>query len=986
MESREELIARAKAKAEREDLIARAKAKAQGVMSPDKEPEMSGLEALGRGGAEWGTFGFSGEAAGGINALLDAYKKGTLSEFGTDYDKERAEYEKGNDLAWEQHPLLYGTGAAIGALGSGAGASKLLAKAGLAGFQGARAMTQAESIADTLSKAKGLAGLGGLAAAGASKARVLGTVPTISESNADDFRKQLGTFTKDVAFGAATAPGIGIATDVALPALTAAPGIGYDKAKDLLRRATGTTRFELSKNADKILAATDALGIPRENVPGYLLTDDIEAKRAADMILRSGRIGGSAARKEAEGIIENLRSGTSKILEDATSMSQTETGRKVQSGVQAGVESRMAPISEAYDELDRIFADKPVSDPSIRNVKKTLSELSSSPGLGGDAKKIAQEILSDIDNVKTIQDLRNVRTNLNGMLPFNPSVNQRRVVSEVGEALTRARDNSIGQANKTVSVDLTKAPLAKDTVPDLGAVDPFSWKRLISNSPTGDSITFSDPHIIVSSGKHHDLPSDTVRVIWGGGQSKDVTLASLGNFLKTIDPNGNVATEFADRFASRAGKAISTSEIPGKVWARALNEKGYLSIGDVATNGVHITAQYSEPGYVRVYRNVRGGTGEYEYENVRVDNLGRYLEGIDRNGSISSEIANSRPELIEQSKVPLTAQTEIQRSVLDKALDDPRFLPKGEKYRTKIGSFSFHKVSKYSQSPNAGKIKVDMDGRGTIGYVTPEELPAFVTKNDPEMTVAKDLRRFKYKIPSTITKDETATKLLRTADKAYSKVAQATSEALPYQTKRSQGAMEPVRRLMDEPPESVRRILNLFQSPERHEAFSKMFPDETEILRRAELARIKSATMPPQGEMQRQPGRVLQEIFGEPRGEARYQPEIRPKLLGSENFELAKNLRTVQQAMPQDYNPSHTASAATWLDSLLSPKESIGSMLGLKQLQLRSPQIPTPNAQDSIRFQRLESLFGGGVAPIGAGAAGRFITEKQAADDYLNRK
>lgn len=883
----------------------------------------SELESFGTGVVQGGTLGFSDELGGAKDAAWSAIKNlgdASVESIVSDYIKSRDERRAANELAQKANPKSY----LAGELGGGI-APALIPGLGLSSAgRAAGALTQEASIALDLAKAAQAAKIGGIAGAGFSKAKVADSVPMAFEGNVDELRKNAGQLGKDVLMGAAVAPAVGAAAEMVVPPVADVAGRAITKPYRAVKDAFFKP-FELGENAPEVIAAAKRLGIEEKDIPGWLLTDDPEAKRMADMVTRSGRVGGTFARQDMKPVTETLKSGTDDLLSEATGMTAGDVGRKVQQGVRKGTEEILEPVGQVYSELDSMFGDKPVSDASMRNVRKLVEEFKTSPGLGSDAKRIANEIGADLENVKTIDDLRKLRTNLDGLLPEQPSANQRRIVSELRESLTKARDNSLGRASQTTSIDIAKAPMQKDLVPDLEKTSGLTWRKLLENSEDGESITFSDPHVIIST-RHPELPKNHARIIFGGGKSEDVPLNAIGSKLKELDPNGRLANEFNSRFGINDGSISSLREVPEKQLANLLNKDGFFQYGNMSVSANH--ADLPE-GYVRVH-NLKSGT----YEDVRVTSLRNYL---DNNGYKDiPQFAKNYPDVAMSGKVAPLPQTEIQRSVLEKALEDTRF-NEGDKYRKKIGDFTFQKVSSYSQSPNAGKVKVD-GPKGTMGYVDPKELPAWINANDPNFTVAKQLRNFKYKIPSTITKDPTATRLLKDADKVYGQAAEGVSNALPYNTKRKQGAMEPVRRLEDESPEQVRKALNLFQNPDRQKAFSGLFPEEAELLRRAELARIKGATTPPQGDAQRAPGRVLQEIFGAPRGEPRYQPEMQDVLLGK-NAPMGRDLKTLNSALPADYNPSHTASAQTWLDAFTSPRESVASYLRYKQLKIRSPKL-----------------------------------------------
>ena len=368
MASREELLQQAKAKLDRESLLEQARAKLDAQSQSEAPEEIGALESGLRGAAQWGTFGFADEAAGGLDVIADAIKSGKIGstqELLDKYAAARDAYRKKDDLAWEQHPYAYGTGAVVGGFGSAMVPGAIFGGAAEAG-QGARALTQAESIADTLNKAKKLGMLGGIGAAGMSNTKVLENIPMISEQQVDDLRKNATQLGKDVSLGTITSPGIGIAAETAIPAFIDAAKRGASKLGRSTMNAVFGVPEEVTKRYMEAPEAVNAAPSREEFAKG--LTDVLgevkeDSGEAAKKMLgslseeRSIRPG-----FEADPVISALRDANNPYT------------NKLADELQSGLEYRMSHAKQVHGASDLSAPEKFLSDMEMYKAKRALSE------------------------------------------------------------------------------------------------------------------------------------------------------------------------------------------------------------------------------------------------------------------------------------------------------------------------------------------------------------------------------------------------------------------------------------------------------------------------------------------------------------------------------------------------------------------------------------------------------------------------------------
>jgi hypothetical protein len=627
--------------------------------------------------------------------------------------------------------------------------------------------------------------------------------------------------------------------------------------------------YEASPNAPAIIEAAERQGISRDAVPGYMLTENEEAKRSADALLKSGRLGGGLMRKEIEPVRNVLKEGTENLLADATPKSAYEVGTAVQKGVRSKAEGLLEPIAAEYEALDTKYGASPASSRSVKNVGKKLEALQSEPGLGPEARSILGEVSRDIENVKTIGDLKKIRTNLNNQLKRDgqgnviSDKNAIRVVSELNDAFTNARENSIKLSGKKVSYDMSNLPTTSKEVPDVGQMSPLLLRERLSR---GEIINVGDFEVIPtesSKGNRVSVYKNGQLITNGtspGMNSDDIGVAELPKLLAKHDTNGSLGSELE--------QSLNTP-------TQGREQPGARSRGISEMSDTDLWTPIALP-----------------------------------KKSVSTSFWDG---VLESKKIPAADM-----------MTDKRGGPAKQ-----IGNFLFRKM-------NDGKVVVSTaDGEVLSKPLAPQEINEFVgTLQDS--SIGADLTKKGFKIPKSVSYDRDAIANQRAVDAKYRGTIGEIEKALPYGSKGGKGGLLPVEKLERVQPEKVRESLGLFTDRDTREAFSKTFPEEAELVRRAELSKIKSSTTPPQGEEQRNPRMVLNELYGSPRGTPRYDDEALVALLKEKKL-TADDLRIIAGALPQNYNPSGTSNQATFLDAMMSPKESIGSYLAKKKLDLKSP-------------------------------------------------
>lgn len=147
------------------------------IVHPQSQPvqkptETSKVEAAAQGAANWGLGGFADEIVGGGIAAFDTLtgNNDNLS-FKEKYQLARDTVRDRGDKAWEEHPVAYGTGATVGAIGSpinklAAGTSAVKGGAAIGGVYGAGNANELSDIPQDVAVGAGLGAAGGKAIQG----------------------------------------------------------------------------------------------------------------------------------------------------------------------------------------------------------------------------------------------------------------------------------------------------------------------------------------------------------------------------------------------------------------------------------------------------------------------------------------------------------------------------------------------------------------------------------------------------------------------------------------------------------------------------------------------------------------------------------------------------------------------------------------------------------------------------------------------------
>lgn len=378
--------------------------------------DFSGTRSALRGAGQGVTFGFADEMAGGLSALGSVFSD---EKFGDAYKRSRDEARELNRLAQEANPISFGTGAAVGGVGS-----SLIPVVGQVGRLGQGATLGAR----VLGGMKAGAGLG--AAAG------------VGMSEADLTKGEIGGLAKDAAVSGA----FGGAFGGAIPAAGAAAGKAFSGAGKSAIKQFDDWIIKEKPNADEIRAAAKALGI--KPTPAMLKN----SKRLADLEdvrSRSGSLFDRGIRKNRAAVEDQLSKASRGILDEGSDLSRYEVGERTRDIVSKNIKDRFGPISESFDELASHTKHMDLPSGSRERVARNIENIPELVKFGGSITGESSKIAKDFTRILrsgdvNANDLKQMKTMLNESLR-NPNLNatDKRVLGVMRDRLTNLENNTI---------------------------------------------------------------------------------------------------------------------------------------------------------------------------------------------------------------------------------------------------------------------------------------------------------------------------------------------------------------------------------------------------------------------------------------------------------------------------------------------------------------------------------------------------------------
>lgn len=228
--------------------------------------------------------------------------------------------------------------------------------------------------------------------------------------------------------------------------IKAADNIKPEK-KNALLNAIGLDKQK--QNANKIKDAAAELGAPV--LPGMTLESPLVQTQLDALIHSRYTVAGSRVGAKFDEAYTAAAGALDEAITAGPSVSKAELGSQLKDGLTNKIRTEYAPIKAGYEAYAAEHGAKPIGTEIGTSLKESLSEIPefrvspSSPG-----GKMVKQVLNDIDNVKTLDDLKIVRDGLD-VGPMASS-QERRMVGILRDKLTSLEEGIVGESNPLTPV------------------------------------------------------------------------------------------------------------------------------------------------------------------------------------------------------------------------------------------------------------------------------------------------------------------------------------------------------------------------------------------------------------------------------------------------------------------------------------------------------------------------------------------------------
>lgn len=235
-------------------------------------------------------------------------------------------------------------------------------------------------------------------------------------------------------------------------------------AKSLVKKGAAIIKDNLPKmkeNAPEIIAAARRQGV--QITPSMILEGDkfqaLESSLARSPSLLN-RVGKKVS--EAKRVVEDK---VDDVLDESSGLSAFETGDKVKKSIQTTFNDKLKPLSDKFNEISSHTKNMGVSEKGIQRVMKNsqnMDEVALFKGTGAGPESIVSTYNKVLGNVKTVDQLKQVKTMMNDQLRSMQSGPERNALSAMFDKVSRLEGRNVELAAMKVAREATGArPNAK---------------------------------------------------------------------------------------------------------------------------------------------------------------------------------------------------------------------------------------------------------------------------------------------------------------------------------------------------------------------------------------------------------------------------------------------------------------------------------------------------------------------------------------------
>lgn len=214
----------------------------------------------------------------------------------------------------------------------------------------------------------------------------------------------------------------------------------------------------LKSNSKEIEDAASKIGAPI--APG-MLSDSKWVQKATDSLINGAPTysGMKVAAKYSEGFNIANKAVEDVVGSEMPQYSKAELGNIMKTSIADQIKEQAAPIANMYNEIKKYHSFIPLEKEAVPGLIKdieAMKEIKLSPSSPG--SRLAKDVLSEIGNIKTVDDIKTYNSGLWDRLPPTASTSEKHMVSTISDALKKLENSSVESfANKMPHNDEGKA-------------------------------------------------------------------------------------------------------------------------------------------------------------------------------------------------------------------------------------------------------------------------------------------------------------------------------------------------------------------------------------------------------------------------------------------------------------------------------------------------------------------------------------------------
>ncbi len=146
-------------------------------------------------------------------------------------------------------------------------------------------------------------------------------------------------------------------------------------------------------------------------------------------------------------------------------MSTNSTGQALKDSLAAKIQSGADPFEKMYSEIRETTPNIPLNEKSAAPIGRNIEELVNNPAIGKNspARKLGLDIVDELGDLKSVEDLRGYKSALNSRISPTASPQEKMLIGQIRDKLDNWEQRTIGNyaSNLSSNIDLTNPEEAK---------------------------------------------------------------------------------------------------------------------------------------------------------------------------------------------------------------------------------------------------------------------------------------------------------------------------------------------------------------------------------------------------------------------------------------------------------------------------------------------------------------------------------------------